>query len=80
MVCRQLTSESLGKKFDLNKKLVEIGIMPTVSIGTTDLHSMAQLYLSGPRDKFTTFVNVNEPGSLKQILLISIKKRFKNFC
>lgn len=61
----QLIGESLGKKFDLNNKVVEVGITPIVSIGTTDLHSVAQLYLSGPRDKFTTFINVNEPGSLK---------------
>jgi glucose-6-phosphate isomerase len=31
-------------------------ITPTVSIGSTDLHSMAQLYLGGPDDKFTNFV------------------------
>jgi len=33
---------------------------PTVSIGTTDLHSMFQLYMGGPSDKFTTFVTVKE--------------------
>ncbi len=27
-----------------------------MSIGSTDLHSMAQLYFGGPMDKFTTFV------------------------
>lgn len=30
---------------------------PTVSIGSTDLHSVTQLYLGGPRDKVTTFVS-----------------------
>ena len=34
---------------------------PTVSIGSTDLHSMAQLYLGGPHDKFTMFVEVDSP-------------------
>lgn len=49
---RQLTAESLGK----NGK----GITPTVSIGSTDLHSMTQLALDGPRDKYTTFVAVKK--------------------
>ncbi len=53
---RQLMGESIGKEKDLKGKKVEVGITPTVSIGSTDLHSMAQLYLGGPRDKFTTFV------------------------
>lgn len=51
---RQLIGESLGKEGK--------GITPTVSIGTTDLHSVAQLYLGGPKDKFTTFVSVKNSG------------------
>jgi len=47
---RQLMAESLGKG--------GVGMTPTVSIGSTDLHSMVQLYLGGPIDKFTTFVTV----------------------
>lgn len=54
---RQLVGESLGKSHDLCGNLVETGITPTVSIGTADLHSVAQLYLGGPRDKITTFVH-----------------------
>lgn len=46
---RQLMAESLGKK--------GIGITPTVSIGSSDLHSMLQLYLGGPKDKFFTFIS-----------------------
>src|SRR3989338_7921955 len=45
---RQLQGESIGK----NGK----GLTPTVSIGSTDLHSVGQLYLGGPRDKITTFI------------------------
>ena len=45
---RQLQGESVGKD---NK-----GITPTVSIGSTDLHSVGQLYLGGPKDKITTFI------------------------
>jgi glucose-6-phosphate isomerase len=55
---RQLMAESLGKKHTVTGALVETGITPTVSIGTVDLHSVAQLYLAGPRDKLTTFVTV----------------------
>lgn len=45
---RQLMGESLGKDGK--------GITPTVSIGSSDLHSMGQLYLGGPKDKFFTLV------------------------
>lgn len=45
---RQLMGESIGKDGK--------GITPTVSIGSTDLHSVGQLYLGGPKDKITTFV------------------------
>ncbi len=58
---RQLIGESIGKQYTCTQKLIEIGITPTVSIGTTDLHSVAQLYLGGPRDKATTFVYVEKP-------------------
>lgn len=55
---RQLVAESLGKEHDITGKKVWAGITPTVSLGSVDLHSVAQLYLGGPRDKFTTFVTV----------------------
>ncbi|MCX6715025.1 MAG: hypothetical protein NTX72_04375 [Candidatus Uhrbacteria bacterium] len=57
---RQLIGESLGKEFDRNGKRVNVGITPIVSIGSTDLHSMAQLYFGGPRDKFTTIVSIKD--------------------
>lgn len=57
---RQLTGESIGKEFNKEGKKVMAGITPTVSLGSIDLHSVAQLYLGGPRDKFTTFVTVSE--------------------
>lgn len=46
---RQLVGESLGKGGK--------GILPIVSIGSSDLHSVAQLYLGGPKNTFTTFVH-----------------------
>lgn len=48
---RQLMGESIGKDGK--------GITPTVSIGSTDLHSVGQLYLGGPKDKITTFIYGN---------------------
>ncbi|OGL71584.1 hypothetical protein A3C17_02665 [Candidatus Uhrbacteria bacterium RIFCSPHIGHO2_02_FULL_53_13] len=54
---RQLTAESLGKRENLSGKEVRVGITPTVSVGSSDLHSMAQLSIGGPADKFTTFVH-----------------------
>jgi len=59
----QLVAESLGKDGK--------GILPVNSIGTVDLHSMAQLYLSGPQDKYTEFVysqELNKNKNLKAIL------------
>jgi len=46
---QQLLAESLGKK--------RKGINPTLSFGPKDHHSLLQLYLEGPRDKFFTFFN-----------------------
>lgn len=48
--CRQLIAESLST------------FTPTVSIGPTDLHSMLELYLGGPKNRFTIFLK-----SLKEI-------------
>lgn len=42
--CRQLIAESLSI------------ITPTVSVGPTDLHSMLELYLGGPKNRFTVFI------------------------
>jgi len=44
---QQLVAESLGKKGK--------GINPTLSFAPKDHHSLLQLYLDGPKDKFFTF-------------------------
>ena len=44
---QQLVAESLGKKGK--------GINPILSFGPKDHHSLLQLYLDGPKDKFFTF-------------------------
>ena len=46
---QQLVGESLGKQGK--------GITPILSIGPRDHHSVMQLYLDGPRDKFFTFLS-----------------------
>ena len=50
---RQLLAESVGKQ---RHDSTRVGIMPTVAIGSTDLHSLGQLVFGGPRNRFTTFV------------------------
>jgi glucose-6-phosphate isomerase len=53
---RQLVAESLGKD--------GIGITPIVSIGSTDMHSMAQLYFGGPNNKFTTVITTKNQNKI----------------
>lgn len=53
---RQLLGESVGKEFRKDGSRANAGLTPTTSIGSTDLHSVGQLYLGGPRDKSFTFV------------------------
>ncbi len=61
---RQLLAESIGKVVYTDGQEVAVGMIPTVSIGSTDLHSMAQLYLSGKRPLCTTFVEVGSMTDL----------------
>jgi len=60
---RQLVAESLGKKQNTGDKVVTL--FPTVSIGSTDLHSIGQLYLSGARGFLTTFLIVHEEDEIE---------------
>ncbi len=57
--CQQLIAESLGKKGK--------GILPFISIGPRDHHSLLQLYLDGPKDNFF------------YIFSLKNKKKKKNF-
>jgi glucose-6-phosphate isomerase len=55
----QLWAESLGKK---NKQNIASGTTPVRALGTVDQHSQLQLYLGGPKDKFFTFITLeNQP-------------------
>jgi len=69
---RQLMGESIGKRYNNDKKEVYNGMTPTVSIGSTDLHSMAQLYLGGPYDKITTFIKIDNNNS--EVLIPNYKE------
>lgn len=53
---RQLIGESLGKKTFNN---TYCRLLPTVTVGSNDLHAVAQLYLGGLPPVFTQFVTVN---------------------
>lgn len=56
----QLWAESLGKKFDNNGKIVNVGSTPIKALGATDQHSQVQLYTEGPFDKIITFIGVDK--------------------
>ncbi|VVC00929.1 Glucose-6-phosphate isomerase [uncultured archaeon] len=60
---RQLMGESVGKEHDKSQMPIRAGVTPTVSIGSVDLHSMAQLYLGGPDDKFYRFMSVERQSA-----------------
>jgi glucose-6-phosphate isomerase len=62
---RQLIGESIGKEFDKFGNKVNIGITPTVSIGSKDLHSIFQLYVAGPRDKLVHLVTIKNNANIK---------------
>lgn len=55
----QLLAESLGKKFDKNKNVVNVGQTPIKSLGVTDQHSQIQLFSEGPNDKIIVFLGVD---------------------
>ena len=64
---KQLFAESLGKK--------EFGFLPVVSRMTQDQHSLLQLYLDGPKDKFFEIhaVDSNESNDFIDITLTNHK-------
>jgi glucose-6-phosphate isomerase len=64
---RQLMGESLGKELSKDGKRNPVGIVPTVSLGSTDLHSVGQLYLGGPVRHFTTFITIEQLNSDLQV-------------
>jgi len=59
---RQLWAESLGKRVDLDGKIINAGPTPVKALGTTDQHSQVQLYMEGPYDKVITFLALKDYG------------------
>ena len=55
---RQLWAESIGKKYNLDGEIVNVGQTPVQALGATDQHSQVQLYTEGPKDKIFTFIMV----------------------
>ena len=53
----QLMAESIAKERNLAGETINAAINPMVSIGSTDLHSMATLFLGQPKNKFTQFIH-----------------------
>ena len=54
--CQQLIAESLGKKGN--------GIIPLISVGPRDHHSLLQLFLDGPKDNFFYIFSFKETKKL----------------
>jgi len=68
---QQLTAESLGKKGR--------GINPVLSFGPKDHHSLLQLYLDGPKDKFFTFFSSSTKSDKKMESIVNAQcKATKN--
>ncbi len=70
----QLWAESLGKKYDNEGKVVNVGPTPVKALGVTDQHSQVQLYTEGPFDKMIVLMGVDKyketiqiPESYKEI-------------
>lgn len=58
---RQLWAESLGKKIEVEGKLMNVGPTPVLALGATDQHSQIQLYVEGPNNKFVLFMTAQRP-------------------
>ena len=56
--CQQLIAESLGKRGK--------GIVPFISVGPRDHHSLLQLYLDGPKDNFFYIFSLKERKKTKK--------------
>ncbi len=66
----QLWAESIGKKGPEDKG---VGSTPISALGAVDQHSQLQLYLGGPRDKFFTFVTLENQHPIKALALESFE-------
>lgn len=56
----QLWAESLGKRLSLSGEEVFTGQTPLACRGPADQHSLVQLFMEGPADKYVTILTVTE--------------------
>ncbi len=63
----QLWAESLGKKYDNEGNIVNVGPTPVKALGVTDQHSQVQLYTEGPFDKMIVLMGVDKYKETIQI-------------
>jgi glucose-6-phosphate isomerase len=71
---RQLFAESLGKEDDRGGRE---GITPTVTIAPRDMHSMLQLYLGGPKDRYTLFVKTESDNDFIRSLESNVIRAYE---
>lgn len=77
---RQLIGESLGKEHEGKSE----GIIPEVSIGSADLHSVGQMYLAGTQSALTTFVfaesvlRADNTGKILHAILEGVKRAYED--
>jgi len=64
----QLWGESLGKQHKGKRR----GLTPVRALGAVDQHSQLQLYLDGPRDKFITFITVDNHTTTDSVMPVNI--------
>ncbi len=55
---QQLWAESLGKALDRQGREVNLGPTPLAAVGSSDQHSLLQLFMEGPRDKVVLCMDV----------------------
>ena len=67
---RQLMAESLGKDGK--------GILPIVSVGSTDLHSVAQMYFGGPKNILTEFIYASQGSREMDAIYGGTKTAYRN--
>ncbi len=53
---KQLLAESIGKRFSRDGKQINSGLLPLPARGSTDQHSILQLFMEGPFDKLIIFL------------------------
>lgn len=56
----QMWAESLGKKYNNEDEVVNVGQTPVKALGVTDQHSQVQLYREGPYDKIVVFIGTEK--------------------